>query len=68
MCKINRKEVITRIVELSNWLEDISALHYLYCSVQSELNNYKRQLILMAEQGLDEIDNQVKTEFYKQIT
>lgn len=68
MCKISRKEVIARIVDLTNWLDAKSAMHYLYSSVQNELNSYKKQLVLMAEQNLEEIDNQVKTEFYKQIT
>lgn len=68
MCKISRKEVMARIVDLTQWLEAKSVMHYLYSSIQIELNSYKKQLILMAEQNLEETDNQVKTEFYKQIT
>lgn len=66
-------EVITKeeneniIQKLSNWLKLNSPCHFLYMCVNSELINFRNQLTLMIEQNEDSLQNQVKTEFYKQI-
>lgn len=64
---ITKIEIASIIVKLTQWLEINSPFHYMYIVVNNELNNYKAQLTLMEEQNENEWDNQVPTEYYKQL-
>ncbi|MDM1548740.1 hypothetical protein HX096_12840 [Empedobacter falsenii] len=64
---ITKIEIASIIVKLTQWLEINSSFHYMYIVVNNELNNYKAQLALMEEQNENEWDNQVPTEYYKQL-
>ena len=64
---ITKIEIASIIVQLTQWLELESPFHYMYIVIHNELNNYKAKLALMEEQNENEWDNQVPTEYYKQL-
>lgn len=67
MGKITKQDAVSVVLKITEWMDENSPFHFLYQCLNSELTLFKKQIELMDYLHYDEIENQVKTEFYKQI-
>lgn len=64
---ITLEEIEIRITEIKKWLNKKQIDHYLYWPVRNEMEQYIKLRRTAIELKISEINNQVKTDYYRQL-